>query len=412
MAHVNGRLGFNNDIDTGSPFIYCEKFDPKACEPSNPECPLIEQCYAETHNRDQQIGCMTVFKYVTEDGDIDEHKIEVTLKGCWQHDKELIAECKAKDECVAEGSRRQPRPKMEFCCCRSHMCNKKVSIRILDEQRTTNDISTLNISVTPERDVMSDLMNTVWIAMSFAIIGLCIAGILLIFFLIFRCYGYHKVKIQAVTNSQQSETYALLNCTSVRPKFEVTDMKHLASGRFGEVFSAIYRSGDHVEEVAVKVLRDEETWHYEQTIYIDVLNRVAHPNILRYVDAERRNNEYWLITEFMNGGNLYDYLMKDVLSLRQCLRIMSGMLEGLAFLHEAQGRKFTVVHRDIKSKNILLKSAETNEAELTLTACIADFGLATVFSSPRIDDHVKGQVDIKFTSELQAYLLLYCLNFL
>lgn len=40
-------------------------------------------------------------------------------------------------------------------------------------------------------------------------------------------------------------------------------LQHVASGRFGEVFSAIYRNGDHVGEVAVKVLKDEESWHSE-----------------------------------------------------------------------------------------------------------------------------------------------------
>ncbi|PIO55585.1 kinase domain protein, partial [Teladorsagia circumcincta] len=169
--------------------------------------------------------------------------------------------------------------------------------------------------------------------------------------------------------------------------------QHVASGRFGDVFNGIYRSGDRVVEVAVKVLKDEESWHAEQTIYIDVLRRAGHPNILRYVDVERRENEYWLITEFMKEGNLHDYLRNNVLTMKQCLRIMSGMLEGLAFLHEAQGNKFTVVHRDIKSKNILLSSVESaNEKEVALTACIADFGLAAVFSSPQIDDQVTGQV--------------------
>ncbi|VDP07961.1 unnamed protein product [Heligmosomoides polygyrus] len=72
---------------------------------------------------------------------------------------------------------------------------------------------------------------------------------------------------------------------------------------------------------------------------------------------------------------------------------MSGMLEGLAFLHETQGNKFTVVHRDIKSKNILLKSiGSAADKEMALTACIADFGLAAVFSSPQIDEQVTGQV--------------------
>ncbi|KAK6048863.1 hypothetical protein COOONC_13632 [Cooperia oncophora] len=93
------------------------------------------------------------------------------------------------------------------------------------------------------------------------------------------------------------------------------EIHHVASGRFGDVFSAVYRSGDRVVDVAVKVLKDEESWHAEQTIYIDVLRRAGHPNIVRYVDVERRDNEFWLITEFMKEGNLHDYLKVALLIL-------------------------------------------------------------------------------------------------
>uniref|UniRef100_A0A7I4YDT8 receptor protein serine/threonine kinase n=1 Tax=Haemonchus contortus TaxID=6289 RepID=A0A7I4YDT8_HAECO len=395
MARVYGQLGLNYDLDAGRPFIYCEKFDPKSCAPNDPQCPVLEKCYAEPENRAQRLGCMTVFKYVTEkNASMEERKIEVTLKGCWQHDKEVIADCKVQDECVAESGRRRPKPNMEFCCCRTHLCNKKVSIRVVDEA-PPDDSGVADGNATATGGAMSRWMNNMWFVMLFGLIAICIAGGLLVFSLVYRlCWqNRDKVKTQTVTTSQQSETYALLNCAANRPTFEITDLKHVASGRFGDVFSAVYRSGDRVVDVAVKVLKDEESWHAEQTIYIDVLRRAGHPNILRYVDVERRKNEYWLITEFMKEGNLHDYLKNNVLTMKQCLRIMSGMLEGLAFLHEAQGNKFTVVHRDIKSKNILLTSVESaNGKELTLTACIADFGLAAVFSSPQIDDQVTGQV--------------------
>ncbi|VDK76239.1 unnamed protein product, partial [Cylicostephanus goldi] len=95
MARVYGQLGLNYDLDDGRPFIYCEKFDPKSCAPNDPQCPTLEKCYAEPENRAQRLGCMTVFKYVTErNASAEERKIEVTLKGCWQHDKEVIADCK------------------------------------------------------------------------------------------------------------------------------------------------------------------------------------------------------------------------------------------------------------------------------------------------------------------------------
>ncbi|VDL68919.1 unnamed protein product [Nippostrongylus brasiliensis] len=66
MSRVYGQLGVNYDIDAGKPFIYCEKFDPKACATNDPHCPVLEKCYAEPENRAQRLGCMTVFKYVIE----------------------------------------------------------------------------------------------------------------------------------------------------------------------------------------------------------------------------------------------------------------------------------------------------------------------------------------------------------
>lgn len=57
-----------------------------------------------------------------------------------------------------------------------------------------------------------------------------------------------------------------------------------------------------------------------QTIYIDVLRKAGHPNILRYIDVERRNNEYWLITEFMKEGNLHDYLKVSFVTYNFLLR--------------------------------------------------------------------------------------------
>ncbi|KAJ1350465.1 hypothetical protein KIN20_006261 [Parelaphostrongylus tenuis] len=249
MARVYGKLGINYDIDNGRPFIYCEKLDPKSCAPSDPQCPVLEQCYAEPENRAQRLGCMTVFKYITEN--TDERKIEVTLKGCWQHDKEVIADCKVQDECVAESRRRQPGPKMEFCCCRSHMCNKKVSLRIVDEPRI--DVASTIINGTSAVNTMSHWMSNIWFAMLFALIGICVAGSLIIFSVVYRrCWqNGEKVKSQTVTIPQQSETCALLNCPAPRPTFEISDMKHLASGRFGDVFSAIYHSAGRVVEVAV-----------------------------------------------------------------------------------------------------------------------------------------------------------------
>ena len=74
----------------------------------------------------------------------------------------------------------------------------------------------------------------------------------------------------------------------------------------------------------------------------------------------------------------------------QLLSIALSVSRGLAFLHEdgpllaSGGRKPAVAHRDIKSKNVLVKA--------DLTACIADFGLAICFEAGKSVGDVHGQV--------------------
>jgi serine/threonine protein kinase len=76
--------------------------------------------------------------------------------------------------------------------------------------------------------------------------------------------------------------------------------------------------------------------------------------------------------------------------LEEALRLSSEMLRGLAYLHEEivmgneEIRKPTIVHRDLKSRNILLKA--------DLTVCIADFGLAMKCEHGRTPEETHGQV--------------------
>ena len=81
----------------------------------------------------------------------------------------------------------------------------------------------------------------------------------------------------------------------------------------------------------------------------------------------------------------------------QALRIVTSMMSGLAFLHEeakpgVDGDIFkpTIVHRDFKSRNVLLQKG--------LVACIADFGLAMRCENGRTPADTHGQVCISLFS--------------
>lgn len=153
----------------------------------------------------------------------------------------------------------------------------------------------------------------------------------------------------------------------------VLDENMIGGGRFGQVYLGYY----HSEKYAVKKFfsRDEESWLREKEIYLKF--NMRHDNILTYVAADITSQsgvtELWLITQFHPRGSLFDELHRDPLTVEQTFKYIYSACRGLSYLHcefpGAQGKP-PIAHRDIKSKNLLVKSDDT--------LCIADFGLAIV----------------------------------
>lgn len=115
--------------------------------------------------------------------------------------------------------------------------------------------------------------------------------------------------------------------------------------------------------IALKIYYGNETTgsHYEPR----TLSKIDHPNILRVRDAKRigRNHSYFM-TDEIDGGDLGNFHESGVLDLRDSLNIIHGVLNGLSELHKDS---ISIVHRDIKPKNILIY----NSTKLSL---ISDFG--------------------------------------
>lgn len=121
----------------------------------------------------------------------------------------------------------------------------------------------------------------------------------------------------------------------------------------------------------VKKLKNKNSWNNELSIY--QLPGLQHENILVFLDAYHHSSgafPYSIITAEAKIGSLYSHLMRNPWTdFHSCLSVLVGIVQGVAHLHSTSRLpKPAIVHRDLKSKNILLKH--------DLTPCIADFGLA------------------------------------
>ncbi|GAB0493541.1 hypothetical protein MMPV_004826 [Pyropia vietnamensis] len=144
----------------------------------------------------------------------------------------------------------------------------------------------------------------------------------------------------------------------------------LGAGAFGEVFKGTYQD----EPVAIKRLSATlannpaavEAFRAE----VGVLFSLRHPHVLKVVAARTTPPDPMVLTEFMSRGTLFDVLHKARVAPTWPVvkRILSHVAAGMAYLHSQ-----SLVHRDLKSANVLL--------DASFTAKVSDFGLTTAVAT-------------------------------
>ncbi|TKY55220.1 Cysteine-rich receptor protein kinase 42 [Spatholobus suberectus] len=142
----------------------------------------------------------------------------------------------------------------------------------------------------------------------------------------------------------------------------------LAQDGAGSVFKGTLPSG---RTVAVKRLFfNSRQWTDGFFNEVNLINGIQHKNVVKLLGCSIEGPESLLVYEFVPNGSLDQVLFgkdsENALNWEQRFQIICGIAEGLAYLHEGSGTK--IIHRDIKSSNILFDE--------NLNPKIADFGLA------------------------------------
>ncbi|XP_071737045.1 uncharacterized protein [Rutidosis leptorrhynchoides] len=185
-----------------------------------------------------------------------------------------------------------------------------------------------------------------------------------------------KHMVAADTNSsiihpdQTCQRFTLVEILSATNNFDESLV--IGRGGFGKVYKCISKIG-LVDQVALKRLQTTSNQGAREfEAEIEVLSKLRHGNLVSLIGYCNDGKEMVLAYEFMPNGNLHDHLHKTGtdLSWLQRLKICIGAARGLDYLHTGTSTQHGVIHRDVKSSNILL--------DANLSAKISDFGLTKV----------------------------------
>ncbi|XP_057855631.2 cold-responsive protein kinase 1 [Cryptomeria japonica] len=182
-----------------------------------------------------------------------------------------------------------------------------------------------------------------------------------------------KADIEGATELRGPEEFEFKILKKATNNFDQANK--LGEGGFGEVFKGTLKNG---KVVAVKKLT---LGHSERAISefeseVKLISNVHHRNLVRLLGCCRQGQERLLIYEYMPNSSLDRILFgknKRLLSWKERFNVILGTARGLAYLHEEFHVR--IIHRDIKSSNILLDD--------NFQAKIADFGLARLLPNDK-----------------------------
>ncbi|CED84614.1 pkinase-domain-containing protein [Phaffia rhodozyma] len=167
-----------------------------------------------------------------------------------------------------------------------------------------------------------------------------------------------------------SDVIARLNaiCTDADPTKLYRNLVKVGQGASGGVYTA-YQVGTNYS-VAIKQMNLEKQPKQDLIINeILVMKSSHHPNIVNFIDSFLHKGDLWVVMEYMEGGSLTDVVTCNLMTEGQISAVSKETCAGLRHLHS-----HGVIHRDIKSDNILLSM--TGDIKLT------DFGFCAQISDP------------------------------
>ncbi|KAL2556288.1 Leucine-rich repeat receptor-like protein kinase PEPR2 [Forsythia ovata] len=208
--------------------------------------------------------------------------------------------------------------------------------------------------------------------------GIMAAVVLLLAFLLAAVYIL-LIRIQNSSSTEQSILHSQSRTEDLPDDLNFEDILH-ATERWSDKY--VIGRGKHGTVYRTQSVRSRKNWAVKKvdlsesqiSVEMRTLSLIRHRNVVRMEGYSIRNGYGYIVTDYMPGGTLHELVHQEnprmALNWETRFRIALGIAQGLSYLHHDCVPK--IIHRDIKSNNILMDSE--------LEPKIGDFGTAKLDS--------------------------------
>ncbi|KAL3698675.1 hypothetical protein R1sor_012751 [Riccia sorocarpa] len=196
-----------------------------------------------------------------------------------------------------------------------------------------------------------------------------VASCILVYWKILVYKKLHKQDADLIATLLERETTALIPLREIkRATDNFTDSAQIGEGGFGKVYMGSLQDGT---VVAIKRSKRDGSEAGKQQFLneVRILSQVNHRHLVKLLGCCMENKVAVLVFEFVPNGTLQEHLQGKRgtrLSWKQRLHIAVQTADALNYLHSSAN--YPIIHRDVKSANILLTEK--------LTVKVADFGIS------------------------------------